>query len=296
MLHDTTLLLDMSISRWYARKFDKAETRKLNDAHGTNNAARVTKDVFDGNCLSYKKLDSFMNSLNVKNAEFSLPWSRGVRILPVSMLAEHQKFIEESRATMAELLDNFCADYYVAREHARTVLNGMWKESDYSNVSDLRERFRISVSYLPVPSAFTSKIDIATKAMLDKQLENDNNSAINVAMSDAWQRLYTVVQHFQTRLATPGAIFRDSLITNVRECCDVLKVFNVAGDTQLEDLRLAAETALASYDPATLRDNAKLRSDVAQTADGMLATIRTIRKIAFVPATKPTELGESANA
>jgi hypothetical protein len=89
-------------------------------------------------------------------------------------------------------------------------------------------------------------------------------------MRDVWKRLHDVMQKAHEKLADPNAIFRDSLIENVKELCSILPRLNVMDDPALEEARLAAIAAIGAYNPDTLRHDPVLRSDKAREAKAVM--------------------------
>jgi hypothetical protein len=68
-----------------------------------------------------------------------------------------------------------------------------------------------------------------------------------------------------------GVTFRDTLIENARELCDILKKLNVSDDPRLEQFRRETEL-LAQCDAKTLRHkkNGDLRAETAARAESIL--------------------------
>lgn len=286
------LAVDLDISRWNARRFDRRETQRLNTQQGTR-AARVTKELFDvSSCQSYKDLNTFLNAAYQRHIELTLPWTGGLRILPVAGFDGYKtEFgVDDTAGTLQLQLQNFLytflLDYPAVRANAQTYLNGMYNEDDYPSVEDLRNRFAIRTTYFPMPSAMSEKLDAGARQMLDSQLQKTIESAVSSAVSEAWQRLYDCTARIQERLSQPGAIFRDSLIENARECCLALKTLNFTGDAALEAMRAKVESELAKYDPDTIRNNPYLRNQIAASADTVMTAIRGTRKIRIIDAAK----------
>ena len=73
----------------------------------------------------------------------------------------------------------------------------------------------------------------------------------------------------QGKLSQPEAIFRDSLIENARELCDVLTRLNLTDDPKLETLRRQTELLVQS-EPQLLRDNPDVRVSTANEAQAIL--------------------------
>jgi hypothetical protein len=167
------------------------------------------------------------------------------------------------------LLADFCADYPSMRIEAQRILNGMYQDTDYP--SDIRSRYGWSVEYAPVPCGTDFRVTLAAGEIeaIAARTEERVKLAFSDAQRDAVQRLAECLGRIHERLAQPDAIFRDSLIVNARELCDVLTRLNLADDPHLETLRRQTEL-LACTEPSTLRDNADVRSDTAKQAQSIL--------------------------
>jgi hypothetical protein len=86
------------------------------------------------------------------------------------------------------------------------------------------------------------------------------------AMNDCWHRLYKHVEHIAEKLSDPKNIFRDSMVENARETCDLLTRLNVADDPNLEAMRQQVEAKLLGHHPDTLRNDPDVRQDAAEEA------------------------------
>jgi len=85
-------------------------------------------------------------------------------------------------------------------------------------------------------------------------------------LATLWSRLYKVVLHMADRLVEENGVFRDSLLSNIQDLCDVLPKLNTTGDAQLEEMRKEVETKLLAFRPQELREDADARMDVADEA------------------------------
>jgi homoserine kinase len=75
------------------------------------------------------------------------------------------------------------------------------------------------------------------------------------------------------KLSTPDAVFRDSLVTNLSDLCDLIPALNFSGDSELATLAEATRAKLAGIDPQKLRDDFKVRGQIAGEAGALLAQI-----------------------
>jgi hypothetical protein len=172
------------------------------------------------------------------------------------------------------LLSAFVADYPSMRLEAKRILNGMYQDTDYP--SDIRARYSWAVEYNPVPAGTDFRVTLSREEIdtISARTEERVKQAFSEAQSDAVRRLADCLSKIHEKLAQPDAIFRDSLIGNARELCDVLTRLNLADDPQLESLRRQTEL-LATTEPQTLRANPEVRIDVAQRAQSILDAMQS---------------------
>jgi len=69
------------------------------------------------------------------------------------------------------------------------------------------------------------------------------------------------------KLKDGDAIFRDSLVGNVKDFVDILPALNLTGDPELSAAVLEVKEKLVCYSPDTLRDQETERARAAATAD-----------------------------
>ena len=72
------------------------------------------------------------------------------------------------------------------------------------------------------------------------------------------------------KLSDTKSIFRDTLVTNMQDVCDVLKRLNVTGDKDLEQMRYMVENTLANNNPESLRLDPDLRKTKSIEAKDIL--------------------------
>jgi hypothetical protein len=65
-------------------------------------------------------------------------------------------------------------------------------------------------------------------------------------------------------------IFRDSLVDNAVELCQLLKHFNIGGDLKLEAMRMELEDTMRHVDAQSLRESDMLREQTKNKVDALL--------------------------
>ena len=270
-LHTRAMLVSLRISAWSARKYDRKVSQETATAHGTTlDAGRYNKHLLPGDAPAYKALVSHIADLRVKHYAQTLAWSDdGWRLLPVKNYQAYTDMVRQGMHTADSLLADFCADYPAMKETARTILNGMFSEADYPQI--IAAKYSWGIEFNPVPAGTDFRVTISAEEInaIAARTEERVKQAFSDAQADAVRRLAECVSRIHERLAQPDAIFRDSLIGNARELCDVLTRLNLSDDPKLETLRRETEL-LAATEPATLRDNADVRIDTATRAQSIL--------------------------
>ena len=310
-MHTRAMLAKLSIRAWSARKYDRKITAETNEAHGaTSDAGRYNKMLLPGDAPTYKALCQHISALRLTHYAQSLAWSdEGWRLLPVKNYQNYTDALRTGQHEFNRLLSEFLADYPALRSEARARLNGMYNDEDYP--SDLASKYDFAIEFAPVPCGSDFRVTLSDEeiAVIAARTEERVKQAFADAHIDACKRLYDAVARIRERLTgidvcsncdgkgitietrkrpdkgqtvtcwicdgkgQTESTFRDSLITNARELCDVLTRLNVANDAKLDTLRHEVEL-LATAEPQTLRDVPQVRNDTAERAETILAAMR----------------------
>jgi hypothetical protein len=281
MANDTlisrAMLASLRISSWSARKYDKRITAETNAALGaSSDAGRYNKMLLPGDASSYKALTSHIAGVRVLHYAQTLAWSDdGWRMLPVANYQRYTDKLRDAKHVYDSLLADFIADYPALQINSKIALNGGWRAEDYPD--NIASKYSFAIEYSPVPSGGNFRVELS-QAEIDviaTRTESRVKTAFEDAHRDAVKRLFECVSRIHERLAQPDAIFRDSLIGNARELCDVLTRLNISGDAQLETLRRQTDS-LATVAPDTLRNDTVTRIQTANAAQGILDSMMSV--------------------
>lgn len=256
---------------------------------------------------SFKALTQHITETRELHYRETLPWTDdGWRILPIKNYQNYIDLMNKAQHKFYALLDEFVVDYPALRAQAQVLLNGMFKADEYPE--DVRKRFAFAYVPAPVPSGTDYRVELSEAEVkrLEKITEERTKQAIADAQADAVKRLLKVVSNIHERLSTEEtcknckgeghavetrkkpdngktvtcwicdgagktqATYRDSLVENAREICDVLNRINMNDDETLEDLRKRTEALVANTDAQQLRDDDNLRKSTAEEAQSIL--------------------------
>lgn len=272
-LDERAMLVRLSIGFWEGRKKDKTKTdevvkdeRALPDA-GTWWTRLIS--VADTNPINTASAQA-----RAAHARFTLPWyDDGVRVLPAAMFLQYTAEMRKYETAFRASVDTFLNAYPRLVENAATRLGGLFNPAHYPTPKTLAEKFSWVIRFTPLPNEndFRVNLDKATTEQIKKGIAEEGAKAMETAMGDLWERLHGAVARIADRLGDPEGIFRDTLIKNVVEICEILPRMNVTGNPELEAARAAVMAKLAKQEPETLRVNKAVRADAAKDAAAILA-------------------------
>ena len=271
-LSDKALLVQLNVSQWTARKLDKKATNDVALANNTGvHAGNYNKSLLPMNEYldNVKRLTTFIRKEYYDN---TLPWGiDGTMILPTDNYLDFMAKFKRHKSDWYQLVDKFLLAYPQLQLNAQRYLGDLYNSNDYPSVEDLKTKFSMDITVLPVPSDdFRVGIDEQELANIQQQVEERVQQSTKIAMQEAWQRLYDKVKSMAEKLADTKSIFRDTLVTNMQDVCDVLKRLNVTGDKDLEQMRYMVENTLANNNPESLRLDPDLRKTKSIEAKDIL--------------------------
>jgi hypothetical protein len=270
-LNDRALLVQLSISQWTARKYDKKATRQVTDANNSaTSAGRFNKALLPMN----DHLDNVHKKATLirqKYYENTLPWGiDGTMMLPTSNYLNFMSEFRREKGEWESLVQTFVDNYDQLKLNAERLLGNLYDAADYPAKWEIMDKFRMDMVVYPVPSS-DFRVSIASEELtrIQQDVERRVKDAEQTALKEVWTRLFDRVKHMAEKLADPKAIFRDSMVDNAREICALLPRLNFNDDPQLEAMRQEVEMKLIKH-PEALRNDPDLRRDTAAEARAIM--------------------------
>lgn len=278
-LSERALLSTLHIHMWTARKYDRQISSDVAKSHNTREeAGRYNKRLLPFEAPSYEAVKLLSGQARAYHYEQTLPWGNdGIRILPSLNYFKYTQDMVEFRDRFEVTARAFCKEYPSMRKAAKQALNGMYRDEDYPDDRAISNKFGFEIAYMPFPDSADFRVDLGDEhvSMVRDQIAQQVDSAAQVAMRDLWQRLYDAVATMSDKLNNTDAIFRDTLVGNLRDLCQLLPRLNFTSDNKLEEMRSQVEWNLARYEADALRQDKVLRASVAQQAADIRKTMAT---------------------
>ena len=273
----SNVLVELNISVWSARKLDKSVSKEIDVNKGTTTkAGNYNKHLLAGSD-ALSKIQKHASEIRDWHMRQTLPWSTsgGIRLLPMVQFFDYKQDMDKHEQLFKERVDKFIQDYPNIVNAMAYKLGRLFDRSEYPLAEEIRNRFKISYTFLPVPEKnHFDNINNQMRDELKEQYEKAYNDRVSFAMTSAWDRLHDTVKHMVERLSGEDKkIFRDTLVTNALELTSMLTSLNITKDPKLEQARQSLEKVIVGVDAQDLRDSDSLRKDVAQKVSNIMELI-----------------------
>ena len=270
-LSDSALLVHLGVSQWSARKLDKRASAIVAEA-GVGSKGNFNKTLLP-TCNELGLIHKETAEIRKTFYRNVLPWLMDGTFILTS--ANYLPFTQEFRTAKdgwMRLVDRFIDVFPQAELDAERILNSgthdLYESNDYPSVYDLRDKFQMNLTVLPVPSTGDWRVDIGDAALADAKdnIEKQVAETAAVATKEVWTRLHDKVNWLHGRLADPKTTFHDETYHDAVDLVKMLSRLNFTNDPELEALRMEAEQKLFACHPEALRNDPILRTDVAAEA------------------------------
>lgn len=277
------VLVSLEITTWSARRLDKRVTADTNTREGADrDAGRYNKHLLGGRVDSHSAVIAAAGAARVAHYRETLPWAdEGARLLPTANYFEYAKIIREQRNAFAASVHAFLAEYPQLQQLAAARLGSMYRSEDYPTVQEVGQRFGFRVHFSPVPAASDIRLDLPAEvtAHMERSITSRVETAVQGAVRDGWDRLYSSVERIRDRLQEiagadpdgPSGRLHASLFSGAVETAETLRRLNVLSDPELDRMagRIIAE--LSALDPKQVRKDPSAMQATAAAADSILA-------------------------
>ena len=279
------MLVTLAISRWTARKPDKALAAEAAAAHGaTPEAVTATRKLMAGADTELKAVETALNAARSYLYQESLPWStadndsskRGPRLVPIKkamdIIAKLKQHQDEFSVAMTEFKGVYAQRVTDALRNQGTLADA----TAYPDVSQLDDMFTVRLDITPVPAQGDfSRMSIPANLAqaLGGRMAQRHNVAVNNAMSDLHGRISAAVGNMATVLSKHAAGEKTrmytSLITNVQVLGALLRDTNFTDDAAITAMADRIDE-LTEYDIGMIKSSPALAGDLAKKATAIV--------------------------
>jgi hypothetical protein len=273
-ISSSAMLVELNLSVWTGRKFDKQVSAEIDtQKHTSTRAGNYNKKLFADEPV-FDAIGKHAGNTRTYHYHATMPWSdSGLRLLTTSMFFDYQKQITAHEAEFNSRVADFLNQYDKLVLQAQMKLGSLFNPEDYPDVQSIRDKFKFSVKYCPVPEVGDWRIDVGNEAqqLLKTSYANYYQANLEQAYKDVWDRTHEALTNMSSKLAgNKKQIFRDTLVSNVTEMIGLLDKFNVTGDAKMKLAKAKLESVMLGITPDALREDDYLRLDTKTKVDSLL--------------------------
>lgn len=273
-ISSSAMLVELNISVWTGRKYDKQVSREVDVAKQTQTRAGNYNKILFADEPKFSAIGKFAGNARTFHYHATMPWSdSGLRLLTTAMYFDYAKQISAYEQEFYQLVEECINDWDAMINRARVKLGALFDPTDYPSADDVRTKFRFSVKYAPVPEVGDFRVNVGNEAqeVLRQSYANYYQQNLEQAYADVWERTYEALKNMSNKLSgEQKQIFRNTLVTNVTEMIDLLDKFNITGDTRMKQAKERIKDALFGVTPDGLREDDDLRQEVKGKVDALL--------------------------
>ncbi len=260
------MLTTLSISSWSGRMFDATVTDQILTMHGADsNAGRFNKSLIDVKHPSFAAVKKVENLTRNTHYALTLPWmDKNKSLLPgpqyVTYTDAMRDLQDQHRMVVAYLkvdMPNLLAD-------GHRSLGTIAATTAIPDTNTIMDKFRFNYQIDALPSADDFRLTLADTDKIKQDIESRTNQAVTEAVKSLFERIHTAVQHMAEKLGDTDAVFRDSLVENIKDLIDVAPRLNLTNDPAITSL-VTRMGELVTNPPEELRTT-DVRATVADKA------------------------------
>ncbi|MBW2645180.1 MAG: hypothetical protein JRE23_03190 [Deltaproteobacteria bacterium] len=244
-----------------------------------SSAVRVNKSLFSKSCT-----DAYMKVYNDGSKYFyrvTLPWDdRGWRLLSIELFEDFQKtvkkYTKDYRAKVMDFIEHI--DGHI--EEAKKMLGEAFSIDDYKFLASngsvdqeyLLDQFSFEIEFNTVTSGDDLRASLTEddREIIADQINKQATENFARANEHIITSLHECILAIHERLCNDENVFRDTLVTNLEDLCDLIPKMNIAGDIKINELAADAKAKLTKWEPAILREVPSIRKDVSNEAKKIL--------------------------
>lgn len=200
------------------------------------------------------------------------------RILPNKRVAAYKQIVEQDgKARALELLDTLINDLPNLIDLARLGRGQAFKESDYPSAQDIRDTFKYSVSYRPIPS--TSDLNPAIFQDAINELNTLHQQRLQEANAALLERFIEPFKTLQEQMADPKGRKLAPVLESIREITDMIPSLDLSGNQELLATAQQMHELFAKVEVEELKKDQEMQQLLATTATNVIGSLTKMGQV-----------------
>ena len=286
-ISDISVMVNLNISKWTARKKDKRASDQVNNVHNARrDASAVHKNLLSGS----KNLDAINKQVNVIRkfhvANTSIWDENSGRIIKNEFYPAYINGITKEINILEDLINEFVDEYEFDKISAKANLGDLYDENEYPSSDEIRSKFGVKLTTSPIADPNDFRIDAGgeTKRALEQAMtsyQETLNARVLNSMNDIYKRLFETLSNISEKLdyqvrTKDTKKFGGNIVSNVLDIVALMRSCNLTNDTQMNAQADLLENALRGVSPEALRDSSQLRASTKRSVDEVKKQIEAL--------------------
>lgn len=260
--------------------------------NASSGAVDVVKKLMLG-CKEHREMNKFRGTINNGLRRFTYEWGGRLRLLPMTEYSKFMQWFSECETEHKRLLDNLKAVYpsYVSNA-AFSDQGKLFNRADYPDVSELGNKYKLTLQVLPVPlNDFRVQVSQDLANDLHKTYEKQAEQLVSRVASEQSDRFVKVIQSLIDSCGTHEKQNADGTVTIVRKkmyestyqkalnMIDTFAKFNPSNSGELETLRKDIHKVLSESKFDDVSKSDLLRAKMGGELDSALSKFKFNQRV-----------------
>lgn len=277
MINNTnSVLVTLSVSFWSGYKHDKSASEETIEKNQMEKGAgRFNKKLLPK--FAVKKIKDIITHFKTFFSENTLPYNLllGTRILPTDGFMDFQKEVSITQGLLNTEVNAFIAQYDEYRRMAQKMLGSLYNEKDYPTIEELRNKFKIEITYFPVPEPARFNASIGNKQMqkLTAQLEE---MSVLVKMDLVYRTEKVTLALLDTLEKEDKRVHKTTVTDNITKLSEQLGTLNYDNDPLIAEIKECVDENILGIRVDDVKDSPRFRAKMIEKANAVLTLVNEI--------------------
>lgn len=286
LLKNKAILVRLCRKKLNRNRTDKVLSSELQLSKNVteNGAIRVNKSLLPKSCTD--EYSAVLTQASTYFYRVTLPWDdKNFRLLSIDLYKEFTKEMKHYNQRFRQAVDRFVADFAASVNQMKDVLGEAFDANDYSEYLDtegavktdsLYEKFSLEVEFGTISDGddIRASLTEADREAITQHITEQNTKKFTKAQEHIITSLHDCIMAIHERLSKDENIFRDTLISNLKDLCDLIPKLNIANNPAITQLANEAKVKCCKWKSGDLRKNPTFRNEIAKEAGKILNSMR----------------------
>lgn len=226
-LHSKAILLRCTVRQWDGAIRDVTASKQFTRQHNMDENA----GIFSKYLISKSALQPIRHAemqIRKHHNRMTIPWSLdGVGLITNDKLLEYMQTMRLLINAFNEAVDNFIRHYEIHVSDAKLRLGDRFEIREFPSHGQLRQKFCVEVTPLPVPSSGHILADLTESGIDATEIDKEVSKAMDKAMARMWSAVHARLSQLCAVLDDPEHRVHKSHFELLGDFMDKLEEFNL---------------------------------------------------------------------